>query len=184
MQANLLDGPLPYLDRDEIKHYLRAYFNGFASAFYPGDPHVQRALACPSWAIRPAITSRPPTRPSLTYWLRLMFVHEQGNDLYLGQAIPRYWLAPGKSVGIERAATHFGPLSLRVSSHAGQLKAVLTPPTRNPPETIYLRLRHPQGKPLKTVTVNGKPYERFDPEKEWVVLPGNVSGVQEIVGSY
>ncbi len=35
MQANLLDGPIPYLYRDEIKHYLRAYFNGFASAFYP-----------------------------------------------------------------------------------------------------------------------------------------------------
>jgi len=24
-----------------------------------------------------------------TYWLRLMFVSEQGRDLYLGQAIPR-----------------------------------------------------------------------------------------------
>jgi hypothetical protein len=35
MQANLLEGPVPYLQRDEIKHFLRAYFNGFASAFYP-----------------------------------------------------------------------------------------------------------------------------------------------------
>jgi hypothetical protein len=30
MQPNLLCGPIPYLQRDEIKHFLRAYFNGFA----------------------------------------------------------------------------------------------------------------------------------------------------------
>ena len=35
MQPNLLCGPIPYLQRDEIKHFLRAYFNGFAVAFYP-----------------------------------------------------------------------------------------------------------------------------------------------------
>ena len=35
MQPNLLCSPHPYLFRDEIKHYLRAYFNAFASCYYP-----------------------------------------------------------------------------------------------------------------------------------------------------
>ncbi len=35
MQPNLLCHPIPYLWRDEIKHYLRGYFNAFAVAFYP-----------------------------------------------------------------------------------------------------------------------------------------------------
>ena len=37
-----------------------------------------------------------------TYWLRLMFVHEQGDDLYLGQAIPAL-LAGGRQPHRHRA---------------------------------------------------------------------------------
>ena len=183
MQANLLDGPIPYLLRDEIQHYLRAYFNAFASAFEPGVRMLSEH-SLPELGYAGGCMFKTSDEAQSSYWLRLMFIREQEKELYLGQAIPRYWLAPSKRVSIDRAATHFGPMSLRISSESGQLKAVLTPPTRNAPETIYLRLRHPQGKLLKSVTVNRKPYERFDPKKEWVVLPGNLSGVQEVVGSY
>jgi len=115
-----------------------------------------------------------------------MFVRESGNDLYLGQAIPRYWLVDGQSVGIERAATHFGPLSLRITSNAGQgsITAKVAPPTRNRPKSIFVRLRHPDSKPIKSVTVNGKPYDEFDAQKEWIILPGTVGGEQEIVATY
>jgi hypothetical protein len=121
-----------------------------------------------------------------TYWLRLMFVNEQGNDLYLGQAIPRYWLDDGKHPGIERAATEFGPMSLHYESKAdaGQIKATLTPPTRNAPKTIYLRFRHPGGKKIAGVTVNGQEYTKFDADKEWVILQGDLQGPQEIVARY
>jgi hypothetical protein len=61
---------------------------------------------------------------------------------------------------------------------------VLTPPGRNPPEKVYLRLRNPEGKSMARVTVNGKPHERFNAEKEWVELPGKLDGVQEIVAEY
>ena len=45
MQANLLGGPLPYLYRDEIKHYLRGVFQRVRLGVLSRDPHVQRALA-------------------------------------------------------------------------------------------------------------------------------------------
>lgn len=185
MQANLLDGPIPYLLRDEVRHYLRAYFNGFASAFYPEirmcNEHSNPELGYPA-----GDHFKSSDEAQVTYWLRLVFVREQGDELYLGQAVPRYWLAQGKSVGIDGAASHFGPLSLRIRSQAdhGQITASLTPPERNPPKTIYLRLRHPQGKPIQSVTLNGLPYDRFDVKKEWILLPGLLKGVQEVAARY
>ena len=113
-----------------------------------------------------------------TYWLRLMFVHERDGDLYLGQAIPRYWLADGKTIGIERAASEFGPLAFTMTSRAaaGELSATVTAPTRNPPKTIYVRFRHPEAKRMQSVTVNGQPHDQFNAEKEWVVLAGDGGG--------
>ncbi len=115
-----------------------------------------------------------------------MFVHERGDDLWLGQGIPRYWLVDGQTVGIERAATHFGTLSLEIHAETAkkQISAVLTPPERNRPKRIYLRLRHPEGKPMRSVTLNGAKFDQFDAGKEWVILPGTLQGKQEIVASY
>jgi hypothetical protein len=185
MQANLLEGPVPYLYRDEIKHFLRAYFNGFASAFYPEirmcNEHSNPELGYPA-----GDHFKSSDEANVTGWLRLMFVREQGDELYLGQGLPRDWLEGGRSVSIDRAATHFGPLSLRISCDAdhSQIHAVLTPPERNPPSKIYLRLRHPQGKPIQSVTLNGKNYDQFDADKEWIVLPGSLAGVQEVTARY
>jgi len=185
MQANLLDGPLPYLWRDDVKHFIRAYFNGFASAFYP-EIRMCNEHSLPELGYPAGDLFKTSDEAQSTYWLRLMFVNDQGSDLYLGQAIPRYWLADGNKSGIQRAATHFGPLSLRYDSQAaqGNIKVTLDPPTRNAPRTIYVRIRHPQSKPLKTVLVNGRPYDKLDRDKEWIILPGTIKGRQEIVGLY
>ncbi len=186
MQANLLGGPLPYLYRDEVKHFLRAYFNGFASAFYPDirmfNEHSLPELGCPA-----GDHYKTSDEAQSTYWLRLMFVSEQGRDLYLGQAIPREWLAEGKSAAIERASTYYGELSLRIDSHAagGEIRATLDRPAAlADPQLIYLRLRHPDGKPIRQVLVNGAAHDRFDAEKEWVILPGSTKGHVEVVARY
>jgi hypothetical protein len=54
-------------------------------------------------------------------------------------------------------------------------------PTRNPPKEIRLRFRHPQDKPLASVTVNGKPWKKFS--GEWVTLPGDI-GVASFEAHY
>jgi len=185
MQANLLDGPPPYLWRDEVKHYLRAYFNAFASAFYP-DVRMCNEHSAPELGYPAGDHFKTSDEAQSTFWLRLMFVREDGPDLYLGQAIPRYWLADGQMSAIRRAATHFGPLSLTLKSRAGagEIEASLTPPTRTPPKRIFLRLRHPDTKPIRGVTVNGQPWTGFDPQKEWIELPGTLDGEQTIVATY
>ncbi len=185
MQACLLDSPLPYLYRDEIKHYLRTYFNSFTSGFFP-EVRMLNEHALPELGQYRGDHFKTSDEAQSTYWLRLMFIREQGDTLYLGQAIPRYWLNDGAHPAIERAASEFGPMSLRYASSAnsGQIKATLTPPTRNPPKTIYLRFRHPSGKKLASVTLNGKAHAGFDAEKEWVILPGDLTGEQEVVAGY
>jgi hypothetical protein len=186
MQANLLDGPLPYLERDEIKHYLRAFFNGFASGFYP-ETRMLNEHSKPELGYPAGDHFKTSDEAQVARWLRLMFVREAGNELYLGQAIPRYWLRDRGEVGIRNAATHFGPMSLSYTPSAqrdGKIGVELDPPKRNPPERIYLRLRHPEGKPIKDVVLNGKPYDKIDRQKEWIVLPGNLTTHQSIMVSY
>ncbi|MCX5644103.1 MAG: hypothetical protein NTZ17_05385 [Phycisphaerae bacterium] len=185
MQANLLDGPLSYLWRDDVKHFIRGYFNGFASAFYP-EIRMCNEHSLPELGYPAGDLFKTSDEAQSNYWLRLMFVNDEGPDLYLGQAIPRYWLGDGNKIGIQRAATHFGPLSLRYDSRAaqGSIKVTLDLSGRNQPRTIYVRIRHPQSKPLKTVLLNGQPYNKLDQDKEWIILPGSLSGRQEIAGLY
>jgi len=186
MQANLLDGPLPYLWRDEVKHFLRAYFNGFASAFYP-EIRMCNEHSLPELGYPAGDQFKTSDEAQSTYWLRLMFVNDQmGQDLYLGQAIPRYWLSKGNKVGIERAPSHFGVLSLDLEADASgdKITAIVEPPARNNPKNIFVRVRHPKDRQIKSVAVNGQPYDRFDAKKEWVILPGTVRGRQQIEVSY
>ncbi len=174
MQPNLLCSPHPYLLRDEIKHYLRAYFNAFASCYYP-DTQMMCEHPLPDLGDFRGDHYKSSDESNSTYWLRLMFIEDDRGDdvLRLGMALPRAWLADGEKPSIERAATHFGPMSLRFESKAksGQITAVIEPPTRRAPKQIFLRFRHPEARPIQRVEVNGQPWDKFDPQKEWVELP-------------
>jgi hypothetical protein len=185
MQSQLLDGPIPYIRNDKVKHFLRAYFNGLAAAYFP-DIQMCNEHALPELGYPAGDHFKSSDEAQSTYWLRLMFVHENQGDLYLGQAVPRYWLKDGKTIGIERAATYFGPLSFQVKPELqkNQITAVFDPPMRNAPKKIYVRLRHPESKMMQAVTVNGKAYNNFDASKEWIVLPGSVQGVQQLIVQY
>lgn len=185
MQANLLDSASVHLARDDIKAFLRAYFNSFVSGFFP-EIRMLNEHALSELGNYQGDHFKTSDEAQSCHWLRLMFIREDGNDLYLAQGLPRYWLKPGQTPAIERAPTEFGELSLRLSSDAkgGRIAARLTPPTRNPPSRILLRFRHPEEARITRVTLNGRPHADFDAAKEWVVLPGNLSGPQEIVAYY
>jgi len=184
MQPNLLCNPIPYLMRDEIKHFLRAYFNAFAVGFFP-DTCMMTEHPLPNIGDWTGDHYKSSDESQSTYWLRLMFVMERGNDLYLGMGIPRYWLEHGQELSIERAQTYFGTMSFTIRSHAatGTISMTLDPPTRNTPDHIYVRFRHPDEKPIKAVTVNGKPHSKFDRERELILVPPSTERT-EIVALY
>jgi len=184
MQSNLLCHTIPYLWRDEPKHFLRGYFNGFTSAFYPDIcACVEHAL--PTLADNNNVWFKPSDEAQSTFWLRLMFIYECGSELNLGTCIPREWLEDGKSVEIRRSATYFGEMGYRIDSDVknGKIKMTLNPPTRNAPEKINVRFRHPEEKPIKKVLVNGKEWDNFSADKGMINL-GKLGSQTEIIALY
>ena len=105
---------------------------------------------------------------------------ERGNDLWLAPLITSNWLKDGLTVAVTNLPTRFGPVSYRITSHVneGVIAARIEPPTHSAPQAIVLRLRHPDGKPMRAVTVNGRPHAAFDAKRETVTLPASTKPVE------
>jgi hypothetical protein len=84
--------------------------------------------------------------------LRHMLVHERSAELHLLMAVPDWWLSEGQVIRVERAPTHFGPVSLRVAGTATGVEVRFDPRWREPPRRIVLHL--PESRPL-AVAVTG-----------------------------
>lgn len=156
-----------YLQRDDVKAVIRAFYSYMASAFSHStlEPVEHR------W--RWGQYFGPPSTDGAWFELyRNMLVRElDDNTLLLAQATPRAWLEDGKKIAVTKAPTWFGAVSYTIESKAGSLTATIELEKRVAPQAVLLRLRHPQGKRLRQVTVNGKDWRDFDPGKEWVKLP-------------
>ncbi|MEK7405608.1 MAG: hypothetical protein AAB225_10920 [Acidobacteriota bacterium] len=183
MQPNLLHGPLPYFYRDDIKQFVRAYFNPFAAGFDPGL-RLLPEHPLPELGYLGGQHFKTSDESQSAYWLRLMFLAELDGALHLGRGIPRYWLKDGETIGIENASTYFGNVGYQMKSGGGRIAMTLEPPARNAPKQIVVRFRHAEEKPMRAVTVNGARWTGFDPVKGDIRLPGDLKGKTEIVAEY
>lgn len=170
MQACLLLDVEPYLYRDDVKHALRAMFNAIAVSHF-ADVHMNTEHALPEMGDWRGDHFKTSDEANACGWLRQIFIREQGNELLLGQAVPRDWLRPGRECGLQRGATYFGPVSIVYRGEPGKIVAHLEGPTRNPPRNLRLRFRTPDERPLSSVTLNGKQHGFLG---DWVELPGNI----------
>jgi len=155
-------------------------FNAIAVSHFP-NVHMNTEHALPEMGDWRGDHYKSSYESNACGWLRQIFVREQGDELLLGQAIPRQWLQSGQKCGIQTAATYFGPISALYTGGNNEITARLEGPTRNPPKGIRLRFRTPNEHPLQSVTVNDKPWKTFS--GEWVDLPGNV-GSAEVKARY
>jgi hypothetical protein len=171
-----------YLYRDDVKAVIRAFYSLMAGGFSQGvfEPVEHR------W--RWGQYFGPPSTDGAWFELyRNMLVREADvHTLLLGQATPRAWLADGKNISVKEAPSWLGKVSFEVNSHAndGRIEASFRLDAGQPGTTILLRLRHPDGKPMRQVTVNGKPWQDFDPQKEWIKVSGVGQGVYSVVATY
>jgi len=177
MQACLLLDVEPYLYRDDVKQALRALFNAEAVSHFP-DVRMNTEHALPEMGDWRGDQFKSSDESNVAGWLRYLFVREEGDDLLIGQAVPREWLRPGQRCGIERTSTWFGQTSVLYEGGENQITATLDGPTRNPPTHTRLRFREPNSRLLQSVTVNGQPWRKF--KGEWVELPGNVGAATVI----
>ncbi len=180
MQACLLLDVEPYLYRDDVKHALRAMFNGQAVSYFP-DVRMNTEHALPEMGDWRGDHFKSSDESNIAGWLRYVFVREEGSTLLVGQAIPRSWLSSGQRCGIERTSTWFGPTSVVYEGGNSRIEARLEGPQRNPPTEIKLRFRHPQEKKIAKVLVNGKKWTNF--QGEWVNLPGGI-GTATVIATY
>jgi len=155
-----------YALRDEVRPFLRSYFNALAS-LVDGT-----ALSIFEHFSNFCYNKTHETG----YFLqqsRTLLVTERDQDLWLAPLTPSEWLRNGKVVSVRNAPTYFGPVSYRIESAiaTGRIEAAIDPPTRTSPRAIVLRLRHPDGQPMRLVTVNGKQHATFDPGCATITLP-------------
>jgi hypothetical protein len=152
--------------RDAVKPFIRAYFNAMSALLNEESlsfwEHFHNTAG---W-----------NKTHETGWFlsqsAMMFVTERGDDLWLAPFVSNNWLKEGMTVAVRNAPTRFGSVAYTLLSHidSGSIEASIEPPIRNPPKCVILRIRHPEGKTMKSVTVDGKPHADFDPETETVRL--------------
>ena len=162
-----------YLMNDEIPMYLRALFNAYAVQIQPAQGYI--FIEHPGGGDHDKVfeLARFLTR------VRNMLVMEIGGILWLARATPRAWLAQGRRIRVRGAPTHFGTVAYEVVSDVdnGTINATVEMPSRRVPQSVVLRFRHPKAAPIRSVTVNGKPWGGFDKDKEMITLEGLIGTV-------
>jgi hypothetical protein len=156
-----------YALRGEAKPFLRSYFNALASLLSAENlslwEHFHNGGA---W-----------NKTHETGWFlaqsAMLFVVERDGELWLASLISDRWLQDGMKVEVRGAPTSFGPVSYKITSAVaqGRIEAEINPPSRHAPKRLVLRLRHPDGKPLRAVEINGRDSRDFDPREGTIVLP-------------
>jgi len=171
-----------YLMRDDVKATIRAFYSLMAGGFSHGayEPVEHR------W--RWGQYFGPPSTDGAWFELyRNMLVREMDDHtLVLSQAAPRAWLEDGKRISVRNAPSWFGKISFELKSHTndGKIDASFHLEGNHSDTTVLLRLRHPKGAQLRQVTVNGKPWQDFDAEEEWVRVPHAGEEVYSITATY
>ena len=144
-----------YLLRDEPEAAVRAFYSYMASAFSHSalEPVEHR------WTHGQYFG--PPSTDGAWFELyRNMLVHERDDDvLVLAQATPRAWLQDGQKIELERVPTYYGA---DVRDHREPRRRRRAPRRRadagvaHDRTTLLVRFRHPDGKRMQPVTVNGR----------------------------
>ena len=177
-QCGIERTPNVHLQWDDVPNFLRSFYNHYAVDVVVGpytfNEHTTRGPSDKSFE-EAAFLER----------LRNMLVMEEGDALWLARATPRAWLAQGKRVATKNMPTHFGTVSYEIVSDAGsgRITATVEMPSRQPPGAVFLRLRHPNSSPIRSVTVSGKPWKDFDSGKEVIRLTGG-KGEIRVVARY
>jgi hypothetical protein len=172
-----------YLYRDEPEAAIRAFYSMMACAF----SHHQLTPLEHRWAWGQYYM--PPSTDGAWFELyRNLLLNElQGeNTLFVGQATPRAWLADGKQIHIAGAPTWFGPVNVDFTS--ASTSGTITIKTaflgHRRPASLLVRFRHPDKKPLLSLTLNGQPWKEFDAAREWVRIPNPSEQQYTVVAHY
>lgn len=171
-----------YLLQDDIPNFLRFWMNSYASVVGADGKLWEH------WHLGNYDPCGAPDNGTAGWFMenfRNLLVMEEGPALWAARATPRAWLEQGKKIAVRNAPTYFGPFAYEIISDVenGKITATVEIPSRRSPQTVLLRLRHPNTARIKGVTVNGQAWTDFDPAKETIHLYG-VQGSVAVVAAY
>jgi hypothetical protein len=160
-----------YALRDEVKPFIRSYFNTLAAMVNP------EVLTMWEHFHHSGAWDKTHETGYFLHQTRTMLVQERGDELWLAPFITSNWLHNGQRVAVRNAPTRFGNVSYEINSHVldGFIEATIEPPKRNPAAQIIIRLRHPDAKRIRSVTVNGKRHRAFDAAQATVAIKATAS---------
>ncbi|HRT10051.1 MAG TPA: NPCBM/NEW2 domain-containing protein [Candidatus Paceibacterota bacterium] len=155
-----------YALRDDVKPFLRSYFNSLASLLNP------EVLTLWEHFHHTGAWDKTHETGYFLHQTRMMLVQERGDQLWLAPLAPEAWLATDKNLSVSNAPTRFGPVSFSISSRAEPRRVEVTvhPPRRTPPKAIVVRLRQPEKTLISRVEVNGQRHDAFSPGLQTITL--------------
>ena len=165
IQPCLLAGLVPHLDRDEPEIAIWMYFNALLACYREeNEGLVEHPL--PELGYSNAVVWKTSDEANAVMWLRMLIVYSAADVLHVGRALPRAWLREGEEVSISSLWTIHGTVDARYRSAAspGRIDCTLRFTPRDPVRAsrFLVHFRHPDGRPLESVEVNGRPWQRFD----------------------
>ncbi len=149
--------PEIYAMRRDVKPFVRSYFNMLASLLNTQNlslwEHFRNAGA---W-------NKTHETGYFLQQTRMMLVNEYGSELWLAPLITDRWLLDGCRVAVRQAPTTFGVVSYSIESHvnSGRIEVSVDFDGRSAPSAIVLNLRHPRGKRISGVRVNGREWKDY-----------------------
>jgi hypothetical protein len=159
----------PYYVRHDYTHLIRGEVKAFLKIYYNQLTALQDRQTYTFWE-HYCQASQHKTHEEGWFLMqtRWMLWLEQGSTLKLLAGIPRPWMEDGKTIELNRVASYFGPLTLKVESHLaeGAIEADITlVDKKRLPASVVIRLPHPDG--CKALRAEGGTY---DPATETVTI--------------
>jgi hypothetical protein len=150
-----------YAMRDEVKPFIRSYFNTIAAMLNP------EVLSFWEHFHHSGAWDKTHETGYFLHQTRTLLVQERGQSLWLAPFAPGAWYRDGNRISVSNAPSFFGKVSFEIRSHLAQgfVEATIQSPKRRVPEAIVLGVRHPTGQPIRQATVDGVPVDSIDPQR-------------------
>lgn len=180
-QANLQNPVSVYLNKQNIPAAIRGVYNNFVSCLYPDINVFTEEYR--KWVNASGPFYKIPDEARAIQVISEMLVLEKDKELNLAVGTPRRWLEPGQRIELINAFTEFGQLSyvMHPAREPETIEATIDLSKVNCPQ-VKLFIRAPYQKPIKSVTLNGQPWQKWDAAKESISIPSGQKN--QVVVSY
>jgi hypothetical protein len=115
----------------------------YAVLAHTGSAHTGFEHSLLPWSNRDPGWNRPPHgwfAARYNELLRNMLLRETGTELHLLSALSPQWLAPGKTIKVQRGSTFFGNIDLTVEGTAAGALVTLDPAWRKAPKHVIIHI--------------------------------------------